>query len=423
MRRILQSQQGVAMIMALGAIVIIGVLMGSVLFVSTQDYRVGSNTVRTARAAAAAELGLNRIPVDWNLADNARLKTGDTLKKAYTAPRGATATVVVTRLDGPFFWVVSEGYAGGQGSQASARRRYGTLFRLNMPNMNFMGAITTQGNTTVSGNVTVNGNDAAPAGWSGCGGTQNVAGAAISPTTTATFNGGSVTINGNVTVNGNDSIPGGWTGCSVGQNVAGAAISPTTSATVNGSVTLKGNPTVLTTPAAADSNTYFNYGNSNYQSLAASANLTYAGGTLLNGIQPLIVGGVCQANAIPANWGESNHTSPAGACDTYFPIIHVLGDLKVTTGRGQGILLVDGDFTVAGNFTFDGAVIARGGLKMSGTGNKIVGAVMAASVSVDDDVSLSGNTSLLYSSCALQASLQASAYPAQAMRRGWVDLF
>ena len=379
MRRILQSQQGVAMIMALGAIVIIGVLMGSVLFVSTQDYRVGSNTVRTARAAAAAELGLNRIPVDWNLADNARLKTGDTLKKAYTAPRGATATVVVTRLDGPFFWVVSEGYAGGQGSQASARRRYGTLFRLNMPNMNFMGAITTQGNTTVSGNVTVNGNDAAPAGWSGCGGTQNVAGAAISPTTTATFNGGSVTINGN--------------------------------------------PTVLTTPAASDSNTYFNYGSSNYQSLAASANLTYAGGTLLNGIQPLIVGGVCQANAIPANWGESNHTSPAGACDTYFPIIHVLGDLKVTTGRGQGILLVDGDFTVAGNFTFDGAVIARGGLKMSGTGNKIVGAVMAASVSVDDDVSLSGNTSLLYSSCALQASLQASAYPAQAMRRGWVDLF
>jgi len=377
MRRILQSQQGVALVMALGAIVIIGVLMGSVLFVSTQDYRVGSNTVRTTRAAAAAELGLNRVPVDWNLADNARLKTGDTLKKAYTAPGSAT-NVVITRLDGPFFWVVSEGSAGGMGSQASARRRYGTLFRLNMPNMNFMGAITTQGNTTINGNVTVNGNDAAPAGWTGCSGTQNVAGAAISPTTTAT---------------------------------------------VNGSVSLQGSPQVLTTPAASDSNTYFNYGNSNYQSIAASANLTYAGGTLLTGVQPLIVGGVCQANVIPANWGEPNHTSPAGACDTYFPIIHVLGDLKVTTGRGQGILLVDGDLTVAGNFTFDGAVIARGGLKMSGTGNKIVGAVMAASVTVSDSVALSGNTSLLYSSCALQAALSSSAYPAQAMQRGWVDMY
>jgi len=377
MRRILQSQQGVALVMALGAIVIIGVLMGSVLFVSTQDYRVGSNTVRTTRAAAAAELGLNRVPVDWNLADNARLKTGDTLKKAYTAPGSAT-NVVITRLDGPFFWVVSEGSAGGMGSQASARRRYGTLFRLNMPNMNFMGAITTQGNTTINGNVTVNGNDAAPAGWTGCSGTQNVAGAAISPTTTAT---------------------------------------------VNGSVSLQGSPQVLTTPAASDSNTYFNYGNSNYQSIAASANLTYAGGTLLTGVQPLIVGGVCQANVIPANWGEPNHTSPAGACDTYFPIIHVLGDLKVTTGRGQGILLVDGDLTVAGNFTFDGAVIARGGLKMSGTGNKIVGAVMAASVTVSDSVALSGNTSLLYSSCALQAALSSSAYPTQAMQRGWVDMY
>jgi len=380
MGRTLHSQRGVALVMALGAIVIIGVLMGSVLFVSTQDYRVGSNTVRMARATAAAELGLNRIPVDWNLADNARLKTGDTLKKAYTAPTGASANVVVTRLDGPFFWVVSEGSAGGVGSQASARRRYGKLFRLNMPNMNFLGAITTQGNTTINGNVTVNGNDAAPAGWSGCGGGT--------------------------------------------QNVAGAAISPTTTATVNGSVTVNGNPPLLTTPAAADTNTYFNYGNSNYQSLAATANLTYPGGTLLTGVRPIVVGSVCQSSLTPANWGEPNHTTPAGACDSYFPIIHVLGDLKVTTGRGQGILLVDGNFTVAGNFAFDGAVIARGGLKMSGTGNKITGAVMAATVTVNDSsVLLTGNTSLQYSSCALQSALSASAYPTQAMQRGWVDLY
>ena len=378
MRRTLQSQQGVAMIMALGAIVIIGVLMGSVLFVATQDYRVGGNTVRMARAAAAAELGLSRVPLDWNLADNLGLTTGTTRTKAYTAPRGASANVVITRLPGPFFWVVSEGSAGGQGSQASGRRRYGTLFRLDMPQMNFLGAITTQGNTTV---------------------------------------------NGNVTVSGNDTTPGGWTGCAPAQNVAGAAISPSTTATVNGSVTIKGNPSTLTTPAAADSNTYFNYGTANYQSLAAAANLTYPGGTMLNGVAPIVVGGVCQPSPMPANWGEPNHTTPAGACDTYFPVIHVLGDLKVSTGRGQGILLVDGNVTIAGNFTFDGAVIARGGLKMSGTGNKIVGATMAASVTVSDSVALAGNTSLLYSSCALQSALSASAYPTRAIQRAWVDLY
>jgi len=269
-----------ALLAALGGIILIGVIIAGVLFSVTQDYRISDNSLRQSRATATAELGLNRILVDWSLADNQRLKTGDTLKRAFTASGGGIANVTVTRLPGPFFWAVSEGMSGLTRSSFVARRRYGMLLRLDSPNMNFMGAITTQGNTTVSGNVTVNGNDAAPAGWSGCGGTQNVAGAAISPTTTATFNGGSVTINGS--------------------------------------------PTVLTTPAASDSNTYFNYGNSNYQSLAASANLTYAGGSLLNGIQPLIVGGVCQANAIPANWGEPNHTSPAGACDTYLPIIHVL---------------------------------------------------------------------------------------------------
>ncbi len=373
-----QSEKGMALMMSLGAIVIIGVLMGGVLFVATQDYRIGGNTVRMTRAAAAADLGLNRVPVAWNLANN-QMQTGATVTMAFTAPNGATANVIVTRLGGPFFWAVSEGYAGSMGSQASGRRRYGTLFRLDLPQMNVLGAITTQGNTKVNGNVSVNGNDAAPAGWATCG-----------PT---------------------------------GQNMPGAAISPTTTATVNGSVTLNGNPPVLTTPAAGDTNTYFNYGSTNYQSLAAGANLTYPGGTLLTGVGPIAVGTLCQASANPANWGDPNRATPAGACESYFPTIHVLGDLKVTTGRGQGVLLVDGDFTVAGNFAFTGVVIARGGLKMSGTGNKITGAVMAASVQVDDDVSLSGNTSLQYSSCALTAALSSSAYPKQAMQRAWVDMY
>ena len=375
----LQSRNGMALIMALGAMVIIGVLIGGIVFVTTQDYRIGTNTMRQEQATAAADLGLNRVPQEWNLADNTRLKTGDTLKRVYPGLHTASAKVIVTRLTGPFFWVVSEGTAGGLGSQASARRRYGALFRLDLPQMNVLGAITTQGNTTVNGNVSVNGNDAAPAGWSSCG--------------TST------------------------------QNVAGAAISPTTTATVNGSVTLNGSPPVLTTPAAADSNTYFNYGGSNYQSLAAAANLTYPGGTLLTGVGPIAAGGVCQTSVSPANWGDPNRAAPSGACESYFPTIHVLGDLKVTTGSGQGILLVDGDFTVAGNFAFTGAVIVRGGLKMTGTGNKIVGGVMAASVSVDDNVALAGNTSLQYSSCALTAALSASAYPKRAKERAWADLY
>jgi cytoskeletal protein CcmA (bactofilin family) len=378
MQTIRQSEKGMALVMALSAIVVIGVLMAGVLFVTTQDYRIGANTVRQTGAAAAAELGLNRIPVDWDLADNTRLQTGATLTKSYIGPRGAAANVIVTRLPGPFFWAVSEGYAGGLGSQASGRRRYGTLFRLDSPAMNFLGAITTQGTLTVNGNVNVVGNDAAPPGWSGCGGTQNVAGAAISPTTTYT---------------------------------------------VNGNVNVMGSPSLLTTSAAGDTNTYFNYGSSSYQSLAAAANLTYPGGLVFTGVGPIAVGGVCQPSSIPANWGDPNRASPAGACESYFPIIHAKGDLKATTGRGQGVLLVDGNLTVAGNFEFTGAVIVRGSLNMSGTGNKITGGVMAAQVSVQDNSAIAGNTNLRYSSCAVMSALLANAYPKQAKERAWVDLY
>ena len=101
----------------------------------------------------------------------------------------------------------------------------------------------------------------------------------------------------------------------------------------------------------------------------------------------------------------------------------MLGNLSVNTGRGQGILLVDGDLTVAGNFQFTGAVIVRGGLKMSGAGNKVTGAVMSASVSVDDNVSLTGSTGIYYSSCALSSALSANVYPKPARQRGWVDMF
>src|SRR5881296_2280405 len=353
MHATIKSEKGMALLMALGAIVIIGVLIGGVVFVTTQDYRIGGNTVRQARAAAAAELGLNRLAQDWNLANNQR-QVGNPLIISYTAPRGASAKVTVTRVSGVYFWAVSEGTAGALGSQATARRRYGTFLRLDIPQMNFLGAITTQGNTTINGNVTVNGNDAA---------------------------------------------------------------------TANGSVTVDGSPPVLTTLAAGDTNTYFNYGSSTYQSIAASANLTYAGNTQLTGVGPIVLGGVCQSSVIPANWGEPTHASPATPCESYFPIIHALGDLKVTTGRGQGILLVDGDLNIAGDFTFDGVVIVRRGLKMSGTGNKVSGAVMAASVDVNDNVAVVGNTSILYSSCALVAAMSGSAYPKQARQRGWVDVY
>ena len=372
----MRSRSGLALPMVLGAITLIGTLIAGVMYLATQDYRVGANTLNETRAEVAAEMGLNRLTTDWDQSKNTTTVAGDTLRKNYTDPNGATVSVFVTRLPGPFFWAVSEAQTRGNALQYGSRRRYGELFRLNTPAVNFLGAVTAAGNIRVSGNVTVNGNDANPTGWA-CTGTLT--------------------------------------------NMPGSVITPTATTTVNGSVTISGNPPYTTSAAAGDTNTYFNYGSSTYTTLAAAADITLPGGTY-TGMGPVLAGTVCNKTST-MNWGDPARAVPLGACASYFPIIHVTGDLKVSGGTGQGILLVDGDFTKAGSFSFYGVVIARGTIKSTGNNNGIFGAEMAASIDEGDAVTLAGSTSIQYSSCAVQQALSASSSLVTTKGRAWVNLY
>ncbi|MFL5615763.1 MAG: hypothetical protein ACJ796_19010 [Gemmatimonadaceae bacterium] len=376
MNAMMRSRTAMALPMVLGAITLIGTLIAGVMYLATQDYRVGANTLNETRAEASAEMGLNRVLTDWDLSKNLSMVTGDTLTKTYTDPGGATVNVLITRLPGPFFWAVSEAQTRGNSLQYGSRRRFGGLLRINTPSLNFLGAVTAAGNIRVSGNVNVN---------------------------------------------GNDSIPTGWTGCPSQSNMPGSVITPTATSTVNGSVTINGNPPFTTSAAAGDTNTYFNYGNSTYTSLAAAADITLPGGNY-SGMGPVVTGTTCtKSNTM--NWGDAARHSPVAPCESYFPIIHVTGDLKVTGGSGQGILLVDGDFTKAGNFNFDGVVIARGTIKSTGSNNGVTGVEMAASIDEGDAVTLAGSTKIQYSSCAVMKALSASSYPTAAKGRAWVNLY
>ena len=372
----LRNRLGLALPMVLGAITLIGTLIAGVMYLATQDYRVGANTLNESRAEAAAEMGLNRLTTDWDQKKNTTMITGDTTRMNYTDVGGASVSVFVTRLPGPFFWAVSEAQTRGNSLQYGSRRRYGGLFRLNTPAMTILGAVTAAGNIRVSGNVNINGNDANPAGWS-CTGTLT--------------------------------------------NVAGAVITPTATVTTNGSVVVNGTPPSTTSTAAADTNTYFNYGGATYTSLAAMADITLPGGTY-TGMAPVAVAGVCQ-KALTTNWGDPARVAPLGACATYFPIIHFTGDVKLTGGTGQGIMLVDGDLTEAGNFSFTGIIIARGTVRATGSSNAVTGMIMAAAVDLGDAVTLTGSTSLQYSSCAVQQVLATTAPLVAAKGRGWVNLY
>ncbi len=377
------TRRGIALPMVLGAMVLIGVLISGVLFSSLQEFRTGANAQHSTRAAAAAEMGLNRVLVEWNTADNNRLKTGDTLKRAFTVANGGRADVMVTRLPGPFLWAVSEGRAGPGRADLSARRQYGSLLRFDIPEIGYLGALTARGGVKVGGSAYVSGNDYTISGYTGCPLLKNTAGIATVDTTTAV------------------KTP----GCTAAETC------------------ISGTPRMLQTAAANDTATYFTYGSTNYWKLAALANKIIPSGTTIPSAGPVVVGSTC-SKGIPTNWGEISRTVPATPCETFYPIIHALGDLHVTGGEGQGIMLVDGDLTLSGNFWFSGIVIVRGTLRTSGSGAGVVGAVMAANVDLDELASSTlGNSYVQYSSCSIMQALLNSSPPKQAKERGWVEVF
>ncbi len=76
MKRTLASERGVAMLAALGAIILIGIIMAGVLFSVTQDSRISDNSMRQSRATSTAELGLNRISVETTSGSGRATRSG-----------------------------------------------------------------------------------------------------------------------------------------------------------------------------------------------------------------------------------------------------------------------------------------------------------------------------------------------------------
>jgi hypothetical protein len=116
------------------------------------------------------------------------------------------------------------------------------------------------------------------------------------------------------------------------------------------------------------------------------------------------------------------------ACDGYFPVIYIRGTGLTTTltgTKGQGIMIIDGNVKLAGNFEFYGPIIVKGSVETLGVGNKVTGGIMAANTGCTSSPcnNISGSVSLAYSSCAISMALASRpVYPVVA-KRAWADLF
>lgn len=374
-------RRGFALTVAMVAIVIIGALIVGVFFAATQEFRIGRNTVLQARALTAAEYGLNAIVStgQWSKSWNNTSITGtlDTTR-AYSPGDGSVDTVRVVYLGNGEFAITSEGRVGTIVG-AQARKRLGAIAALNFPTVKLLGALTTRGSTKIGGSSFIDGID--------------------------------------------DTV-GNWNCPPAGASLPGIAIADSTQITTSGCNNLScvaGSPKIQQTPLANNDSTYTQFGSVSFQDLASSANLTYAGGTL-NGMGPSYTGTACNTTD-QNNWGDPLRTVPATAyCSSYYPVIYSNGNLSVTGGVGQGMLLVNGDLSVAGGFQFFGIVIVTGHLKTTGTGGHFTGGVLAQNVDLEQNTVL-GNAVITYSSCASSFAMKAIASPQLASGRSWVDLY
>lgn len=378
----MRARRGFAMALALGAIVVIGMLIGGAFFVSSQQARNGRGSMWQELAFRHAEGGLAQTITTWDPDSTSGLTAGQSwIQSAVPLPDVANPKlyprVTVTRLNNDLFQVMSEASIGSSGgARAEATRRVSQIVRLVGPAINIRGALTVRGQTKIGGSSLINGNDQNPSNWSCDAPGAALPGIAIpDPSMIST------------------------SGCSNYSCVTGS-------------------PKVQTDPVAAADSTYFKFGEDfDWDGLVSMADIVM---TFDAAPAPVVTNGKCDFTPV-TNWGDPNHVG-GGACTSYYPIIYYPGNANLTGGTGQGILLVEGDLSVAGLFKFYGPVIVRGRLKTAGTGGHFSGAVMAANVDLEENTLL-GNAVVNYSACAVEKAVQAAGRAKPVIQRGWTEMF
>jgi len=379
-----KRREGFALAVAMVAIVVIGALIAGAFFTSTQEYRIGRNSLMDQRAFAAAEAGVTQPIQGWIKQLNLSTTPGwtgnpDTLK----ITGGSYAVRRITRLDEYTFWVSSDGYAGPAGTLAS-HHKVNAVYRLAYPKFNILGALTVRGQVEVQGSSRVDGRDEIPAGWVTSGicpaASGGVAGVAA-PDTTIVCSGT----------------------CPEGKNPGNR---------IDGIPAPKSQ-----NPVAGDPNTYLKFGDQSWDMLTANADIKLPGGNY--SIAPTVTGTNCQYSNT-SNWGDPLRTT---ACADYFPIIYVNGDLKIQANSiAQGVLLVNGSLEMAGNFTFNGIMVVKNDIKSTGNGNKVTGSAFAGNTYTADNTTVSGNSEIQYSACAVERAGKASALVVRAKERGFAEI-
>lgn len=390
----LTDERGMALAVAIFALVVIGALVAGAFYASTLEQRTGRNSIYAAEAAQAAETGPITVLGNWNQYVNNNMTNGSTgasISGTLTNRPELKYSVTPTRLNNNIFLLTSLGTRVDAAGNELARSSVATLARLSFVNANAKAAVTVTKPITFNGNsFSVVGNDSMPSGW------------------------------------GQDSLGNADPNCTKGADQAGIRSATTTGAN-NGDLTkIFGSPQTVSNDATVNSDFFNIFGDVTFDELKKNADIVVTQTTPVKPGPSLTATAPFGCNmGDQLNWGEPERTAGyVKACSTYFPIIYSSGtQLQVASNaRGQGLLLIDGDLVISGGFEFYGLIVAKGGIKISGTGNKINGALLAQDVAIDDKNSVSGNTTLQFSSCAINKAVMGSAFAEPLAFRSWAQL-
>lgn len=370
----IHNERGLALLMSIMAIIVVGGLLVGTVTAARLENRQAHNTGEMAQAFAVTELGIAETMANWYAGNWNSMAVMEEVPISGSAPQGAGSySGNVRRLSQELFFLDVTGVS----ARGGARQRLGTFVKLRPLNVDIEASLTIRGNVVRRGNGAINGTDAPPAGWGACTASEDKAGIRVS--------GPGLVDDGNCE------------SC------------------------IEGNPRIQEDPSM-DDDTFFTFGDLDWASITSMA--TKTGFTLENPhVEPSFNGdGSCNTGDVE-NWGDP--LNPGSTCAGYFPIIYAPGDLNLNFGVGQGILLVEGDLSVQSRFEFYGIVIVRGKLKTQGGGAGAIhfrGAVMAANVDLEDN-EIAGNAQIQYSSCAVQRAEMSAGLGAQLRSRGWLQLF
>src|SRR6267142_621729 len=208
MKRILRDERGMALAVAIFALVVVGALVAGAFFAGTQEQRVGENQRRVQTSFGVAEAGVQEQVLNWNSTNNNKRPTypPDSVAIAsQQAPNGTGTYFGYSYKMGPNVFLLNvvgrdkSTNAGATAGGAGAQQRIGLITRIAPVDFNIHASLTTQGSVKVGGNAAINGADQVPTGWASC----DPPGSAQAG---VRDQGGQVTSSGNSTVTGTPPI-------------------------------------------------------------------------------------------------------------------------------------------------------------------------------------------------------------------------